>query len=129
MRIMRFKLRTLAAVAVLATSVTVGAVLAQSTNEPGQPVVGSLHVIEANLDAQLTHDYNAGLIDPLELANMRRDLDAIKVKEEKYRMQSDGLSSDDAQKIADKLTLFQERLLDKVGEKGRVATATYVEMR
>ncbi len=106
-----------------------GAAFSQSSLEPGQPVVGSLHVIESNLDRQLTHDYNAGLIDPLELANMRRDLDAIKVREEKYRMRTHGLSDENEQKIADLLTEFQSRLLDKVSEKGRVATATYVEIR
>lgn len=106
-----------------------GAAFSQSSLEPGQPVVGTLHVIESNLDSQLTHDYNAGLIDPLELANMRRDLDAIKVREEKYRMRTHGLSDENEQKIADLLTEFQSRLLNKVSDKGRVATATYVEIR
>jgi hypothetical protein len=102
---------------------------AQQTLEPGQPVVGHLHVVEANLEAQLNHDYNAGIIDPLELANMQRDLDAIKVKEESYRMRSHGMSSECAQRISDRLESFQDRLLAKVSEKGHVATATYVETR
>jgi hypothetical protein len=106
-----------------------GTAFCQSSLEPGQPVVGGLHVVESNLDAQLTHDYNAGLIDPLELANMRRDLDAIKVKEEKYRMRTHGITDEDEQRISDLLTEFQGRLLAKVSEKGHVATATYVEMR
>lgn len=106
-----------------------GTAFCQSSLEPGQPVVGGLHVVESNLDAQLTHDYNAGLIDPLELANMRRDLDAIKVREEKYRMRTHGMTDENEQKISDLLTDFQGRLLAKVSEKGHVATATYVEMR
>lgn len=112
--------------AVIAASSTA---LAQSTLEPGQPVVGKLHVVEANLEAQLSHDYDAGLIDPLELANMRRDLDAIKVKEEKYRMRKHGMSDEKQEKVADLLAEFQSRLLDKVSDKGHVATATYVEIR
>ena len=48
--------------------------MAQHSIEPGQPIVGSIHVREAVLESQLTNDFNAGLINPLELANMRRDL-------------------------------------------------------
>lgn len=103
-------------------------VSAQSSLEPNQPVVGNLHVVEANLEAQLKHDYNAGLIDPLELANMQRDLDVIKVKEEAFRMRKQGMTDEAEQKIADRLSEFQSRLLSKVADKGHVASATYVEM-
>ncbi len=103
--------------------------MAQHSIEPGQPIVGSIHVREAVLDSQLTNDFNAGLIDPLELANMRRDLDAIKCKEESYRMRSQGLTTSAEARIAARLDVFQDALMAKEAGKGAIASATYTIIR
>lgn len=76
----------------------------------GQPIAGPLHIKEAQLQQQLNNDYQLGLIDPYELANMGRDLDGIRVKEEAYRMRTRGLTSGGYNRIALKLAQFQGRL-------------------
>lgn len=75
-----------------------------------QPAVGPLHLKEAQLLKQLNKDYQLGLIDPFELANMTRDLDAIRVREEAYRMGKQGMTVRAAEKISKKLAGFQADL-------------------
>lgn len=122
------KISTLAAVISLIAGFTAPA-RAQHSVEPGQPIVGGIHVREVMLENALTSNYLSGIIDPLELANMRRDLDGIKVKEESYRMRASGMTPTAEARIHDKLDLFESRLMQKVADKGRIATATYVEVR
>ncbi|HEY9714513.1 MAG TPA: hypothetical protein V6C72_13690 [Chroococcales cyanobacterium] len=93
-----------------------------------QPNVGALHVKEAELDTKLTRAYKLGLIDPLELANMRRDLDAIRVKEESYRMNNNGLTSGGAEHIADRLDQFEQRLTNH-SVKQNVIAVPVIEMK
>jgi len=58
-----------------------------------------------------------GLIDPFELANLTRDLDAIRVKEESYRMRKHGMSDGEFDRVARKLDAFQTDLDRRGAEK------------
>lgn len=82
-----------------------------------QPAVGGLHVKEAHLLAQLNRDYQLGLVDPFELANMTRDLDAIRVREEAFRMRKQGMTPRAMEKIAKDLASFQADLNNRTNEK------------
>lgn len=75
-----------------------------------QPNVGVLHEKEAQLQAQLNRDYELGLIDPYELSNMTRDLDAIRCKEEAFRMSTHGMTMKSFNRIATKLAQFESNL-------------------
>lgn len=92
-----------------------------------QPNVGDLHAKEAMLESKLTSAYNLGLIDPLELANMHRDLDAIRVKEDSYRMR--GFSSGGYDSIASRLARFEADLNGRCGEKSNVIAVPVIEYR
>jgi hypothetical protein len=92
-----------------------------------QPNVGDLHVKEAELESRLNIAYNNGLIDPLELANMHRDLDAIRVKEDMCRMK--GLTSGGYRDIKASLFRFQRDLDRRCGEKSNVVALPVVEIR
>jgi len=103
-------------------------VIAQPDLGLGRSVAGETHIKEAGLEAQLTHNFHAGLLDPLELANMRRDLDAIRVKEEAYCMSKNGLEPGDEAKILAKLDAFQSRLDQRTAERRSVqASIIYVD--
>jgi hypothetical protein len=84
--------------------------LAQYSIIGEQPAVGTLHQTELHLQRQLDKDYQLGLIDPFELSNRTRDLDAIRVHEEALRMSKHGLTAKGAEKIAAKLAAFQTDL-------------------
>lgn len=88
-----------------------------------QPVVGSLHTMEAHLEKQLNRDYQMGVIDPYELANLGRDLDAIRVKEEKYRMSKKGMTPHAFGKIFNDLQSFQTNLENRTNEKSVIGVA------
>ena len=103
--------------------------MAEHSIQPGQPIVGSIHVREAVLESQLTNDFNAGLIDPLELPPCGEISDAIKCKEENYRMRSQGLTATAEAKIAARLDVFQDTLMAKEAGKGAIASATYTIVR
>jgi len=75
-----------------------------------QPAVGNLHQQELHLLQQLNNSYAQGLIDPFELANRTRDLDAIRVHEEGLRMSKHGMNQKGMQKIAAQLNAFQSDL-------------------
>jgi hypothetical protein len=76
-----------------------------------QPSVGVLHEKEAQLQAQLNRDYELGLIDPYELSNMSRDLDAIRCREEAFRMSTRGMTQRSFDRIATELAKFESNLL------------------
>lgn len=88
-----------------------------------QPVVGQLHAKEAQLEAQLNRDYQLGVIDPFELANLGRDLDAIRVKEESYRMSRKGMTAHAFGKIFNDLEAFQANLDNRANEKSVIGVA------
>src|SRR5581483_8308001 len=92
-----------------------------------QTSVGTLHAKEAILDGRLTSAYNTGLIDSFELANMRRDLDAIRVKEDAYRMSNNGLTSGGYERIANRLDDFEARLM-RHGTKEAVIAVPVIEV-
>jgi len=120
---------TALAVAVIAASSVAFPARAQYSVMKEQPAVGDLHAKEAQLEAEMASAYQLGLIDPLELANMRRDLDAIRVKEESYRMRPDGLTSGGYARIADRLTMFEANLQRHCSDKGVVVATPIIEYR
>jgi hypothetical protein len=125
----QFKL-TAVTVALIAASCAAFPANAQYSVMKEQPAVGDLHAKEAQLEAELASAYKLGLIDPLELANMRRDLDAIRVKEESYRMSTSGLTSGGYAHIADRLALFEGNLQKHCSDKGaRVVAMPVIEYR
>lgn len=75
-----------------------------------QPVKGRIHMQENRLEKSLNCAYNKGMIDSLELAQLRRDLDGIKAQEDEYRMDHNGLSAKDMKSITSKLNQFQQDL-------------------
>lgn len=75
-----------------------------------QPVKGRIHTQENRLEKSLNCAYNRGMIDSLELAQLRRDLDGIKAQEDEYRMDHNGLSAKDMKSITSKLNQFQQDL-------------------
>lgn len=82
-----------------------------------QPVKGQIHRQEDRLEKQLNKDYNKGLIDTNELAQLRRDLDGIKVQEDEFRMDHNGLGANDVKCIDKKLNQFQQDLNRAVADK------------
>jgi hypothetical protein len=125
----QIKLTAVTAALIAASSVAFPA-NAQYSVMKEQPAVGDLHVKEAQLEAEMASAYQLGLIDPMELANMRRDLDAIRVKEESYRMGSSGLTSGGSARIADRLGMFEGNLQRHCSDKGgRVVAMPVIEYR
>ncbi|HEY9712743.1 MAG TPA: hypothetical protein V6C72_04700 [Chroococcales cyanobacterium] len=76
-----------------------------------QPALGSIKAQELNLDKRLTADFNKGLIDSMELAQMRRDLDGIRNHEEYQRTDRlGGLPTGAEKNTIKKLRMFSARL-------------------
>jgi len=117
---------TALAAALIAASFTAFPAQAQYSVMKEQPAIGELHAKEVQLEAKLINAYQLGLIDPMELANMRRDLDAIRVKEESYRMRPSGLTTGGYDRIADRLAWFESNLNAHCSDKGDVIVATPV---
>ena len=90
---------------------------AQYSIQGEQPPMGELHVKESRLSKQLTKDYQLGLIDPFELSNMTRDLDAIRCREEAFRMRKQGMTPKAMTKIAKDLDSFQADLNRRCNER------------
>ena len=88
-----------------------------------QPAVGSLHTKEAELLSRLNHDYELGLIDPYELANLTRDLDSIRVKEEALRMRKQGMTPKASAKIEKALAAFEANLDERAAQNGPTTVA------
>jgi hypothetical protein len=98
--------------------------LAQYSIKGEQPAVGQLHQQEAQLQAQLDDSYVRGLIDSFELANLTRDLDAIRVKEEDFRMRAQGMSPKAFARVEKRLNAFQSNLNYRCAEKATISVAT-----
>lgn len=75
-----------------------------------QPVKGQIHKQENRLEKSLNAAYDKGMIDSLELAQLRRDLDGIKAQEDEYRMDHNGLGANDVKSLKAKLNQFQQDL-------------------
>lgn len=75
-----------------------------------QPVKGQIHRQEDRLEKQLNGAYDKGMIDTMELAQMRRDLDGIKVQEDEFRVDHNGLGQKDVCCLKHKLNQFQQDL-------------------
>lgn len=75
-----------------------------------QPVKGQIHRQENKLEEKLNRDYDRGIIDCMELAQMRRDLDGIKVQEDEFRVDHNGLGKHDVCCLKSKLNEFQQDL-------------------
>jgi hypothetical protein len=86
-----------------------------SLNE--QPVVGPIHAEEARLQMQLNDSFQRGLIDSLELANLTRNLDAIRCHEEKFRMSTHGMTPKKQARIEKQLCAFSADLNKRCNEK------------
>ncbi len=78
--------------ALFATLAITAPTFAQSQIDNNQPVQGSLHGREVDLQNKLNASYAAGVISSTELAEMQRDLDGILVKEERQRTKAGGLN-------------------------------------
>ncbi|HEY9772218.1 MAG TPA: hypothetical protein V6C81_00255 [Planktothrix sp.] len=117
--------KIVAVVITLATAGLIGLPANAQYSLREQPVVGSLHEMEASLTAQLNNDYNAGLIDPFQLSKMTRDLDAIRCREEAFRMRTKGMTPTDEMRIAGKLNMFQANLNEACGTN---AYSTHVQV-
>lgn len=103
--------------AITSLTVALGAVLvyglpaqARFDYDNWQPVKGQIHKQENRLEKSLNCAYNKGMIDSLELAQFRRDLDGIKAQEDEYRMDHNGLSAKDMKSLTAKLNQFQQDL-------------------
>ncbi|MDZ4836732.1 MAG: hypothetical protein SGJ27_23375 [Candidatus Melainabacteria bacterium] len=75
-----------------------------------QPVQGRIHQQENRLEQRLNKDYNRGMIDSNELAQMRRDLDGIKTQEDEFRVDHNGLGQHDVCCLKAKLNESQQDL-------------------
>lgn len=82
-----------------------------------QPQPGAIHQKENRIEARLQRDYNRGLIDSNEFAQMQRDLDGITVQEDEFRVDHEGLGPNDQKCVQAKLNRFQENLSRAEGDK------------
>jgi hypothetical protein len=83
-----------------------------------QPQKGAIHQKENKLEARLQRDYNRGLIDSNEYAQLVRDLDGITVQEDEFRVDHNGLGANDVKCMKAKLSRFQQNLNRAEGDKG-----------
>jgi len=96
----------------LITTVAMSApVFAQSQIDNNQPVQGTLHSREVEIQNKLNASYAAGLISSTELASMQRDLDGILVKEDRKLTKAGGLDGSNFDSISKDLDVFEARIL------------------
>lgn len=95
----------------------------QSQIDNNQPVQGSLHTREADLQNKLNAAYDAGNLDSTELAAFQRDLDGILVKESREKTKSTGLTDSGFERISKDLDIFEGRLARHTNKTGVVTKA------
>lgn len=110
---------------IMGVTIAVGAVLsigmpAQARYDfwNNQPQPGAIHQKENRIEARLQRDYNRGMIDSNEFAQMQRDLDGITVQEDEFRVDHNGLGANDQKCIQSKLNQFQQDLSRAEADKG-----------
>jgi hypothetical protein len=91
---------------------------AQNSSQDNQPVVGTVHTREADIQRKMQLYFNQGLIDSNELARFQRDFDGICVKEDAARMKQDGLTGTARSVIMKKLDLFEADLDQHASKSG-----------
>ena len=95
----------------IATLALTAPVFAQSQIDNNQPVQGSLHSREIDLQNKLNASYSAGVISSTELAEMQRDLDGILVKETRQRTKAGGITDSNFDSISKELDTFEGKLV------------------
>lgn len=105
----------------IATLAFTAPVFAQSQIDNNQPVQGSLHSREVDLQNKLNASYSAGMISSTELAEMQRDLDGILVKEERQRTKAGGITDSNFDSISKALDCFEGKI---VGHNRKVAATS-----
>ncbi len=86
-------------------------VFAQSQIDNNQPVQGTLHSREVEIQNKLNASYAAGLISSTELASMQRDLDGILVREDRKLTKAGGLNGSNFDSISKDLDAFEARII------------------
>lgn len=94
----------------IATIAITAPVFAQSQIDNNQPVQGSLHTREVEIQNKLNASYKAGFISSTELAELQRDLDGILVKEERQRTKAGGLTGSNFDSISKALDCFEGKI-------------------
>lgn len=105
----------------IATLAITAPVFAQSQIDNNQPVQGSLHSREVEIQNKLNASYAAGTISSTELAEYQRDLDGILVKEERQRTKAGGITDSNFESISKALDCFEGKV---IGHNRRVASTT-----
>ncbi|MBS1954286.1 MAG: hypothetical protein JST89_08870 [Cyanobacteria bacterium SZAS-4] len=105
----------------IATLAFTAPAFAQSQIDNNQPVQGSLHSREVDLQNKLNASYAAGMISSTELAEMQRDLDGILVKEERQRTKAGGITDSNFDSISKALDCFEGKI---VGHNRKVAATS-----
>ena len=105
----------------IATLAFTAPTFAQSQIDNNQPVQGSLHSREVDLQNKLNASYSAGMISSTQLAEMQRDLDGILVKEERQRTKAGGLTDSNFDSISKALDCFEGKI---VGHTRKVAASS-----
>jgi hypothetical protein len=105
----------------IATLAITAPVFAQSQIDNNQPVQGSLHSREVEIQNKLNASYAAGTISSTELAEYQRDLDGILVKEERQRTKAGGITDSNFDSISKALDCFEAKV---VVNNRRVASTT-----
>ena len=88
--------------------------LAQDEVNNNQPVTGPLNKAEARIQAKLTQDYNKGLINDNQLAQLQRDFDGI-FDHENVLQGGKGMNEAGKKTIQKQLTDFEARLDKQAG--------------
>ncbi len=95
----------------IATLAITAPVFAQSQIDNNQPVQGSLHSREVEMQNKLKASYKAGIISSTELAEMQRDLDGILVKETRQRTKAGGITDSNFESISKALDTFESKIV------------------
>jgi hypothetical protein len=91
---------------------------AQSEITNNQPVVGNLNDREKQIQAKMTADFQAGLIDADQLSILQRDFDGICTQEDDLRTRGSGMTDAGRKMISGKLDSFEVRLDKQANKSG-----------
>jgi len=118
----------LTALTVAVLGITTGQAKAQFSWTYWQVPVGPVKIMENDLDRQIIEGFNLGLISPQERADLSRDLDGIRVTEERYRA-SGGINPWAQAHLLGKLELFKLVLGDHMRASQSVAATTVIQTK